>query len=97
MRDPLNPTIAIDVDGTLFVKGKLNTVLVEWAATRKAEGAELMLWSARGRLHALRAAGEAGIVELFDHIAGKPAYIVDDRGWSWTRFTKRIRLSLIHI
>ena len=86
------PAIAVDVDGTLFVRGRVNTALVEWLVARKAEGAELLLWSARGRSYAQHAAEAAQIAELFDHIAAKPGYIVDDKGWAWTRYTKRIRM-----
>jgi phosphoglycolate phosphatase-like HAD superfamily hydrolase len=62
--------------------------LIAWLKRRKVEGFDLMLWSARGRQHCLRAVEEFGLDGLFDVITGKPGYIVDDKGWAWIKFTK---------
>ena len=67
--------------------------LVQWCADRSADGFSLVLWSCNGEQHARRAAEATGRPEIWDHILSKPGYIVDDRGWSWVRDTRRLRPS----
>ncbi len=81
-------TIAVDVDGTLLINGRINKRLAEWCKTKKAEGFYLILWSSAGQQHAIEAAEKAGLIEVFDTIISKPGYIVDNVGWSWTRYTQ---------
>ena len=83
--------IAVDVDGTLQVKGSPNLRLISWCEERKKEGFFLMLWSARGEAHARKHAEAFGVVDLFDLILSKPGYIVDDQGWGWVRYTKVVK------
>jgi hydroxymethylpyrimidine pyrophosphatase-like HAD family hydrolase len=87
---PFDPprVIAVDVDGTLAIGGALNTRLVELLKARKEEGFRLMLWSMRGEAHARRVAEGFGVAGMFDHIAPKPGYVVDDEGWRWTSRTR---------
>lgn len=80
--------IAIDVDGTLLKRGKINWPLANWAKQKKLEGFEVILWTARGRPHAAAVVERFGLESYFSQVIGKPGYIVDDMGWSWTRFTK---------
>jgi len=85
---PRNKVIAVDVDGTLFSRGKLNQELSEYCRIKKEEGFFMILWSARGQKYTQQAAERADMVDVFDIIIGKPGYIVDDNGWRWVRFTK---------
>jgi len=86
-------TIFVDVDGTLFVNGVFNENLGLWIRRKKIEGYSLTLWSARGEGYAIGAARLSGLFDVFDHIIGKPGYIVDDKGWSWCRYVQSIPLS----
>ena len=83
--------IAIDVDGTLQIGGEANARLIEWCRQRKADGFQLILWSARGEAHARRYAEAFAVADLFAVICSKPGYIVDDLGWGWIRHTRVIR------
>ena len=85
-----NKTIAIDVDGTLFIRGQVNEKLRTWCIEQKEAGYTLMLWSARGQDYAKQAAIDADMVDIFADIVSKPAYIVDDMGWTWIKYTKII-------
>lgn len=87
---PRQKLIAVDVDGTLFSRGKLNTDLVEWCKQKKNEGFKMMLWSARGQKHAEEAAYRSGLIEVFDTVISKPGYILDDKGWGWIKYTKQV-------
>lgn len=89
-KKPLTKVIAVDVDDTLLISGKINEELVVWCRARKCEGFKLILWSQAGEVHARNVARRAGIVDLFHVIIGKPGYIVDDKGWGWTKFTRRV-------
>jgi len=84
--------VYVDVDGTLLIDGKCNNHLVAVLTDLKAEGYELILWSARGKEHAQKAAGLTRTVGLFDIVLTKPGYVVDDKGWTWTRFVKCLPL-----
>ena len=92
-KQPLPPprVIAVDVDGTLIVNGGINARVVSYCQAKHADGWTLLLWSTRGEQHARKAAQEAGIAHLFEHILSKPGHIVDDKGWTWVRFTKIVR------
>ncbi len=84
-------TIAVDVDGTLQINGEPNHKLIAWLREQKADGFHLILWSSRGKDNATHFASLFGVADLFDVICSKPGYIVDDKGWTWARFTKIIR------
>lgn len=83
--------IAVDVDGTLIVGGEVNKSLVEWCKDKKEQGFCMILWSARGEDHAKKAAKRSKTTDLFDYIHSKPGYIVDDKGWQWTKYTRIIK------
>lgn len=85
--------VAIDVDGTLIVNGKVNGDVVAYAQSCKDLGFEVILWSAKGKEHAAKAAKDAGIEDVFSCIISKPGYVVDDLGWTWTKFTRVVRLA----
>lgn len=80
--------IAVDVDETLIISGKVNADLVAWCKTQREKGFFMILWSARGINNAKLAAKRSGIE--FDAIIPKPGHIVDDLGWSWTSYTQEI-------
>ena len=88
---PPQKVIAIDVDKTLYLDGQLNKALVSLAKRLKGEGYEIIIWSARGTAYATEAATAAGLADIADTITGKPGYIVDDKGWSWIKYTKVLR------
>jgi phosphoglycolate phosphatase-like HAD superfamily hydrolase len=88
---PPNRSVAVDVDGTLHRNGIPCEAAIKSCRDLKARGFELFLWSARGAEHATRVAKDLGIDDLFSHFLTKPGYIVDDEGWSWIRFTRRLR------
>ncbi len=87
---PIAKVIAVDVDGTLIVGGTVNKSLVKWCQNKREEGFSMILWSLRGESHAKKMAEWAGVTDIFHNIIGKPGYIVDDKGWSWTKFTRRV-------
>lgn len=79
--------IAVDVDGTLIKGGRVVCSLVGWLREQRSLGFRLMLWSARGRDHAMGAVELFGLQGLFDDVVSKPGYVVDDHGWGWTHYT----------
>lgn len=83
-----NGVIAVDIDGTLVIDGRPNSPLIEWIKAKQAEGRQMVLWSSRGTQYAIDTAQRLGITHLFSVIVGKPCAIVDDKGWSWTRFAR---------
>lgn len=85
-RLPPTRSIFVDVDGTLVSSaGIINTKIVRYCQSKKVDGFDIVLWSARGRSHAMNTALGGGIVGLFTAIIGKPGYIFDDIGWEWAR------------
>jgi hydroxymethylpyrimidine pyrophosphatase-like HAD family hydrolase len=86
----LAKVIAVDVDGTLLINGSINQSLVEWCISRKDDGFCMILWSARGEKHAKNICKLSKLETVFDYVISKPAYVVDDKGWSWTKYTKVI-------
>ena len=90
-KHPPTKCVAIDVDGTLLINGKLNRRLASWAAMKKASGYEVILWSAQGKGHAETIAKRYRIEDNFSSIISKPGYIVDDLGWSWIKYTKVLK------
>lgn len=86
--------IYVDVDGTLLIgkPAKPNLKLLGFLDVKKSEGFELVLWSTQGKAHAENAARLCGREDLFAHILSKPGYIIDDKGWTWARFTARMRV-----
>lgn len=89
---PPTKCLAIDIDGTLICDGMINDDVLEMARTKKEEGFDVILWSARGRAYAEMVAKELEIENLFTFIISKPGFIVDDMGWGWTRFTRVVRI-----
>ena len=87
---PVQKVIAIDVDGTLFIKGCLNSRLVAWIKEKKTEGFEIIIWSCRGTDYARMAADKAGLTETADVIVSKPGYLVDDKGRDWALYAHLI-------
>jgi ribonucleotide monophosphatase NagD (HAD superfamily) len=85
--------IAVDVDGTLHLRGEPNTRAIAWLTERKAEGYKLTLWSMRGEAHARRIASQLNCLELFDCVTSKPGFILDDEGWAWIKRTKVMRIT----
>ena len=83
--------ICIDVDGTLLVRGNLNRKLADWALAKKEEGFDVVLWSARGRSYCERIAKTFDITDNFSYIIGKPGFIVDDKDWSWIKYTHSLK------
>jgi FMN phosphatase YigB (HAD superfamily) len=81
-------TIFVDVDGTLHKKGRPIQSVIDYCRRKKAEGYTLVLWSARGQAHALEAVKVFGLHDLFSHVLSKPGAIIDDRGWTWAKYTK---------
>ena len=86
----VNNHIFVDVDGTLLIDSLPNTDLIEWIKEHKKKGFDFTLWSARGADHALNVAQCIGVDKLFDRIISKPAIVIDDNGWRWTRYSKMI-------
>jgi len=94
-KHPFTKCVAIDVDDTLVINERLNTAVVDYAKERQAAGFEILLWSARGREHAEQIADKFGIRDLFSSIISKPGYIVDDMAWSWTRYTRVVKMTTL--
>jgi len=88
---PPTKCIAIDVDGTMLVQGKLNVKLAAIAKQMKLEGFEVILWSARGKKHAEHVASSLGVTDCFTVIISQPGYITDDMGWGWIKFTRWLK------
>lgn len=85
--------IYVDVDGTLIVHGKPNTMLIQWLRQRASEGYEINLWSMRGKEYASNQASAYECGEIFNAILSKPGFIVDDIGWSWIRHSAVVKPS----
>jgi len=94
-RLPKPKSIFVDIDGTLTSRGKLNSVVIEYCRRKKAEGFDIVLWSARGREYAEDIATRFGLTNFFTATIGKPGYIIDDIGWSWIKNTKHLILEEI--
>lgn len=90
---PFTKCVAIDVDNTLVINGKLNASVVDYIRERKTAGFEIILWSARGREHAEKTADRFCVRDLFSSIISKPGYVVDDMGWAWTRYTRVVKMA----
>ena len=88
---PRQKVIAVDVDGTLSLRGQPNTKLIEWCKAKASEGFSLMLWSSQGEQHARDMADRFGCADLFHVICSKPGAIVDDKGWGWIKYTTVVR------
>jgi len=90
MKNRRRKTIFVDIDGTLHRRGKANKKAIDFCQQKKAEGFDLVLWSARGREYATEFAQHFQLDELFSAIVSKPGYILDDVGWKWIKYTKVI-------
>jgi len=87
---PPPKVIYIDVDGTLIQGGKVNTPLVNWAREKYNDGFQIIVWSSRGAGNSHLAVMQADMEDIVTHILSKPGYIVDDKGWGWTKFTTQV-------
>lgn len=87
---PPTQSLFVDVDGTLIQNRALNPQVLAYCRAQKANGLELVLWSARGKEYAKEIAEQFGVAGHFETIISKPGYILDDRGWLWARFTQVI-------
>jgi len=88
---PPPEVIYIDVDGTLLKNGKPNAKVVDFARQKYEEGFQIIVWSSCGSMNATRAVYLADIEDIVSFKLSKPGYIVDDKGWTWTKFTKQIK------
>lgn len=77
----------VDVDNTLLRNGRIVEPVVLAIRAAIGQGADVVVWSARGKEHALRAATMAGINSMVICLA-KPDAIIDDRGWAWVRYSR---------
>jgi predicted HAD superfamily phosphohydrolase YqeG len=83
-------SVFVDVDGTLVVNGALNKSVIDIIDKMRSDGFEIYLWSMAGRPHAISIAEHFGVAEMFDEIISKPGYMIDDDGFSWLRYVKKI-------
>ena len=90
MKYPPPRWVFVDVDGTLVQYGVLSMEVVAWIKEARRRGFRFVLWSARGQEYARASAERHEVIGLFEHIISKPGYIIDDKGWEWVRYTKRI-------
>ena len=88
---PSPRVLAVDVDGTLSNRGNLNADVLAFVRRRRAEGFGTFLWSMRGEVYARAAAEAFGCAGDFDHIIGKPGFVLDDQGLLWLRETQIVR------
>jgi predicted HAD superfamily phosphohydrolase YqeG len=84
-------SVYIDVDGTLIVNGRINTMLVRSIKEMHSNGYYLVLWSAAGYQHTRSVAERAGIDNLFAAILTKPETVIDDLGHGWARYINVIK------
>tara|TARA_Y100000593_G_scaffold91989_1_gene182275 strand:- start:367 stop:642 length:276 start_codon:yes stop_codon:yes gene_type:complete len=84
--------VCIDVDGTLLKKGKINKNLIDWIRLNRKKF-KIYLWSLAGESHARNVAKKFKLELLFDEIISKPHLIIDDRGWSWIKETRVIKIN----
>lgn len=84
--------VACDVDGTLVCGGSVRVSVVAKLRKMHQDGCEIILWSARGTEYAKRAAKLAGVESICAVIIGKPAYLIDDMGGSWLRYSRTIKI-----
>jgi predicted mannosyl-3-phosphoglycerate phosphatase (HAD superfamily) len=88
---PPPEVIYIDVDGTLLKNGRPDTKVVDFARRKYDEGFQIIVWSSRGAVNAIRAVLLADIEDIVSFKLSKPGYIVDDKGWTWTKYTRQIK------
>tara|TARA_R110000782_G_C14805709_1_gene412294 strand:- start:2411 stop:2695 length:285 start_codon:yes stop_codon:yes gene_type:complete len=89
---PKPKIIYADIDGTLLINGRLNRALISRLRENKSEGYKIYLWSMQGLTYAEKFADTHKITDLFEQILPKPGFIVDDMGWGWTKYTRKLRL-----
>jgi len=82
--------VAVDVDGTIMRAGAGCSQTIARLRQLHAGGFEMFLWSARGAEYARAVAARLQVTDLFTQFVTKPGYILDDEGWRWIRFTKRL-------
>ena len=84
-------TVAVDVDQTLIVDGRVNQELVDWIKTNHDnETFRFICWSQRGQRHAKKVCEELGIEEYFIDIISKPSIMIDD-DFSWLDDVKKYK------
>lgn len=86
---PKNNSIAIDIDDTLLINGRISQPILEWCKARQNTH-RLTLWSSRGERYAREIATRFDLLAIFHHICGKPHHVVDDNWPSLLRDTKFI-------
>lgn len=84
---PPPKVLAVDIDGTLVCDRRLNGEVVRLCQAYKEKEFRLMLWSARGLSYAQAMVARYRMENLFDDVVSKPGFILDDKGWEWTRYT----------
>lgn len=99
--------IFVDVDGTIILWSKdrpgkafsgvpkVNTKLVTWLKTSKAENPDMriFIWSAGGWAHALWAVKFANLGDEVEYCMAKPDLIIDD-SFTWLKKRARMRPDL---
>ena len=82
--------IFVDIDGTLLIDGQVDEAIIKFLEKEKKDGFMIILWSSRGLDYATDIAKKFEITQVFNFIIPKPAYIIDDYGWNWTRFVENL-------
>ena len=79
---PCRRTLYVDVDGVLWIDGRVNEDLVAPLRELRSLGWTLVVWSSAGGDHAREVADAAGLGAVV--CLAKPDAVLDDAGWSWT-------------
>jgi predicted mannosyl-3-phosphoglycerate phosphatase (HAD superfamily) len=80
-------SLYVDVDDTLLRGGRIVDPVMAAIDAAMGRGTDVVIWSARGKAHAERAAQMAGLEGRVACLC-KPDGIIDDRGWSWVRHAR---------
>ena len=80
-------SLFVDVDDTLLRSGRIVGPVAAAIEAAMSQGTDVVVWSARGKAHAERAAQMAGLEGRVTCV-GKPDAIIDDRGWGWIRYAR---------
>ena len=83
--------MAVDVDGTLIINGRVNQAMVESVNKALADGYQIIVWSMRGRAYAEAAAARVGLTGDDVQCCSKPGVIVDDVGLEWLKGVRVLR------
>lgn len=80
-------SLYVDVDDTLLRSGRIVGPVATAIEAAISQGTDVVIWSARGKSHAERAAQMAGLYGRVTCLC-KPDAIIDDRGWGWVKWTR---------